>query len=219
MRIDTYGAPGSRRVLVQPVDDRDLGLMEREVAQIARLAGPDFSLMAVKIQDWNRELSPWAAPAVFGREGFAGEAEKTLTTILSLCADENKTYYLGGYSLAGLFALWAACRTERFAGVAAASPSVWFPGFGEYVRSRGLYCPRVYLSLGDREEKTRNPVMASVGDRMRELAEGLQAAGKECILEWNPGNHFRDPELRTARAFAWVLREELRDRQRETTDV
>ena len=61
--------------------------------------------------------------------------------------------------------------------------------------------------LGDREEKTRNPVMAAVGDRIRELHALLAARGTDCVLEWNPGNHFREPELRTARAFAWLLRE------------
>ena len=66
-------------------------------------------------------------------------------------------------------------------------------------------CGRVYLSLGDREEKTRNPVMATVGDRIRALAALLSARGVDCALEWNPGNHFRDADLRTARAFAWVL--------------
>ena len=24
-------------------------------------------------------------------------------------------------------------------------------------------------------------------------------------LEWNPGNHFKEPGLRTAKAFAWVM--------------
>jgi hypothetical protein len=49
--------------------------------------------------------------------------------------------------------------------------------------------------------------MAAVGDRIRELHALLAARGTDCILEWNPGNHFREPELRTARAFAWLLRE------------
>lgn len=202
-----YGDPASRRILIQPVDDHDLAGIEREAAAIAAQAGPDFRLIAVKIADWNRELSPWEAPPVFGKEGFGGGAEETLSEILPLCAEEGKRCYIGGYSLAGLFALWAACETDAFAGVAAASPSVWFPGFTDYVKAHGIRCSRVYLSLGDREEKTRNPVMASVGDRIRELHALLAARGTDCILEWNPGNHFREPELRTARAFAWLLRE------------
>ena len=97
--------------------------------------------------------------------------------------------YIGGYSLAGLFALWAATRTDRFAGIAAASPSVWFPGFTDYLRANPVRSGAVYLSLGDREEKTRNPVMAEVGNRIRETEEILRGQGVKTVLEWNPGNH------------------------------
>ena len=65
----------------------------------------------------------------------------------------------------------------------------------------------VCLSLGDREEKTRNPIMATVGDRIREIHASLKSQGIDCCLEWNEGNHFRDPDLRTARAFARVMKE------------
>ena len=65
----------------------------------------------------------------------------------------------------------------------------------------------VYLSLGDREEKTRNPVMSQVGSRIREAQAILKDAGRECILEWNSGNHFKEPDLRTAKAFAWVMKQ------------
>lgn len=200
-----YGNPNSDRVLIQPVDQHDLDGIENEVACIRAQAGEDFYWIAVKIEDWNGALSPWPAPAVFGREAFRGGAADTLAEVLKLCGDRSKRYFIGGYSLAGLFALWAACRTEVFTGVAAASPSLWFPGFVEFAGAHPPRASRIYLSLGDREEKVRNPVMATVGDRIRALYAGLQASGRECVLEWNPGNHFRDPDLRTARAFAWVL--------------
>ena len=203
--IYEYGDPASARVLIQPVDDHDLAGIENEAKTISELAGGDFRLIAVKIEDWNRDLSPWEAPPVFGKEAFGGGAAETLAELLKLCADKSKRYYIGGYSLAGLFALWAVCQTDAFAGAAAASPSVWFPGFADYMKERGVQCGRVYLSLGDREERTRNPVMAAVGDRIRELHAFLSARGTDCVLEWNPGNHFRDADLRTARAFAWLL--------------
>jgi len=66
---------------------------------------------------------------------------------------------------------------------------------------------RVYLSLGDREEKTRNPVMATVGDCIREGYEWLREKDIPCVLEWNRGNHFKEPDLRTAKGFAWVVGE------------
>ncbi len=116
---------------------------------------------------------------------------------------ENTKLCLGGYSLAGLFALWTATKTELFTGVAAASPSVWFPGWPDYVQEHPILAKRVYLSLGDREERTKNPVLAAVGDRIRALHESLREE-HTTVLEWNPGNHFRDSEGRTAKAFSWV---------------
>lgn len=206
MKTVTFGTPDADLVLIQPADERELAGMEREVNAIREGADADFCLTAFVVEDWNKELSPWAAPAVFGREDFGNGAAETLAEILSLCSDSEKTYYLGGYSLAGLFALWAACRTDRFRGVAAVSPSVWFPGFTDHLQKNGPRCGAAYLSLGDREEKTRNPVMATVGERIRETYAILQAQHVPCTLEWNPGNHFQDADLRTAKAFAWVLR-------------
>ena len=107
--------------------------------------------------------------------------------------------------MAGLFSLWAAYQTDVFAGVAAASPSIWFPGFLQYMRENSIRTNAVYLSLGDREEKTRNPVMVTVGACIREGHALLQSGGIRTTLEWNPGNHFKDARIRTAKAFAWVM--------------
>ena len=63
----------------------------------------------------------------------------------------------------------------------------------------------VYLSLGDKEEKARNPVMASVGVKIKEAHDLLSQEGIQTTLEWNPGNHFRDSDIRTAKAFAWAI--------------
>jgi len=204
MQICEYGDPESNRVLIQPVDDHDLSVIENEVAAI-KARTDDFRLIAVKVNDWNRDLSPWTAPPVFGNEPFGSGASDFLNAILPLCADKRKTYYLGGYSLAGLFALWAAHETDVFHGIAAASPSMWFPGFLDYMQTHPIRAERVCLSLGDREEKTRNPVMATVGTRIKEAYDLLKRRGTDCVLEWNPGNHFKDPDLRTARAFLWIL--------------
>jgi hypothetical protein len=63
----------------------------------------------------------------------------------------------------------------------------------------------VYLSLGDKEEKTRNQMMAAVGDRIREAYKLLTQQGVRTELEWNKGGHFKEADLRTARAFAWAM--------------
>lgn len=202
MRIHEFGNPDAPVVLIEPI--HTVEGMAHEAELLRELAGDRFLLRAAEV-DWFRDLSPWKAPAVFGDEAFGDGAPETLREILKLTGDPEKRYMLGGYSLGGLFALWAAYRTDAFSGIAAVSPSAWFPGFAEFTASRRPMTGRIYLSLGDREEKTRNPAMASVGDRIRELHSLLQAQGIPCCLEWNEGNHFRDPDLRTAKGFAWLL--------------
>ncbi|MCR5328754.1 MAG: esterase [Saccharofermentans sp.] len=205
MKTYEFGDQEAGICLIQPVDDHDLTGIEHEYNRIHELSGKDCHLIAVKVNDWNHDLSPWNAPAVFGNEDFGDGAADTLEEVLSLCADDGRKYYIGGYSLAGLFALWASAQTDRFAGVAAASPSVWFPQFLENIEETKPLCKTVYLSLGDREEKTRNPVMATVGDKIRALHSFLEKQGYDTILEWNEGNHFKDFDIRTAKAFAWVM--------------
>ena len=212
--ISTYGDLKADTLLIQMADDHDLQVIEKEVSLIRELSGEqNFCLRAVKVKSWNHDLSPWPAPAVFGNEDFGDGAARTLLflqdAILSdlqgFPAPATRRVYIGGYSLAGLFALWAGYQTDCFDGIAAASPSIWYPGFLDYMRNNRIRTGAVYLSLGDREEKTRNPVMSQVGNAIRDAETILKKEGKECILEWNKGNHFKQPDLRTAKAFAWLM--------------
>lgn len=204
-----YGNPEADTVLIQPTGEHELASLENEVREIEKRTSKEFRFIATKVENWNDDLSPWKAPAVFKTEDFCGGASKTLENIIALCADKNRKYYIGGYSLAGLFALWAACQTDIFSGVAAASPSVWFPGFIDYMKTYKMKSQNVYLSLGDREEKTRNPVMAQIGNCIKEEYRCLLENGINCILEWNKGNHFKEADIRTAKAFAWILNNDL----------
>ncbi len=195
--------------LIQPVDGHDSELLDKQVAEIKRITGKPFILAAFLIEDWNKELSPWEAPAVFGKENFGSGAHETLSYITESLVPYIKNEYsgvtgfcLGGYSLAGLFSLWAGYRTDVFKGVAGVSPSVWFPSWDGFIKSYKMKAERTYLSLGDREEKTRNNVMATVGDRIKMQYEALD---NDCVLEWNSGNHFADSDKRTAKGFAWLI--------------
>lgn len=202
MQTIEFGNPEARLVLIEPIHTEEG--MGHEAQLIREMTDIDFSLRAVKV-DWFTDLSPWNSPPVFQNIPFGNGAPDTLQEMLKLVADPAKQYFIGGYSMGGLFALWAALQTDVFAGVAAVSPSVWFPGFIDYASSRPFRAKQVYLSLGDREEKTRNQVMATVGDRIRELHEHFRQMDIPCFLEWNEGNHFKNPDLRTAKGFAWLL--------------
>ena len=200
-------------LLLQMTGEHELQSMESEVAAIAQSAH-HFLFAAVPVKSWNDELSPWKSPAVWGKESFGGKAADTLhflteqvisTLKKQFALPENVKIILGGYSLAGLFALWASTQTNLFYGIAAASPSVWFPGWMEFEQQHPIQAQRIYLSLGDKEEHTKNTVMATVGDNIRTLHSRLAERGADCILEWNSGGHFKDADLRTARAFQWVM--------------
>ena len=212
MKVFEFGNDRSGLILIQMVDSHSIQMIESEAELIRKLSGRDgFRLVACQVDDWNRDLSPWEAPPVFGKEGFGGKAEKTLQdlkeSVLSRYGQADRKF-IGGYSLAGLFALWAAYREDSFEGVAAASPSVWFPRFVGMAERERILTKKVYISLGDKEEKTKNPTMATVGDSIRRLHRIYERVEDiETILEWNEGNHFREPELRMAKGFAWAMKE------------
>ncbi|MCR4740120.1 MAG: esterase [Lachnospiraceae bacterium] len=214
-----YGDPASGSILIEPVDERDLPLIAKRAEMIRELSGTEIRFVAVGVKDWNNDLSPWKAEAVFGNEGFGGGAKETLSAILELATrvssdkgsgndpsgNKKKKIYMGGYSLAGLFSLWAAYQTDVFSGIAAVSPSLWYPGFMDHMRENRIRTERVDLSLGDREEKVRNLLISQVGNNIREAYNIIKRDGAECCLTWNEGNHFKDADKRTVSAFLRLI--------------
>lgn len=215
-RCTILGAANPRFLLVQPVDTHDEASLSLEAALIAE-ASQSFMLVALKVEDWSSELTPWPMPPVFGRQPFGDRAPSTLRFILQELLPALPKYgaevsqaipLLGGYSLAGLFALWAGYQTDCFQGLCCASPSVWYKNWIHYASHHVPLCSKVYLSLGDKEPCTRNQVMARVGDCLRQQHGLLSASpGMKSVLEWNPGNHFVDSGRRMARGFVWLMRQ------------
>ena len=210
-----YGEANAEYLLLQMTGEHELQSMDGEVAAIAQSAH-HFLFAAIPVESWNDALSPWEAPAVWGKQGFGGNAMDTLrflteqvipTLKQQFHLPENVKIILGGYSLAGLFSLWASTQINLFYGVAAASPSVWFPEWMEFEQQHPMQAQHIYLSLGDKEEHTKNTVMAAVGNNIRTLHSRLIERGADCTLEWNSGGHFKDADLRTAKAFRWVMEE------------
>lgn len=209
-----YITDTTKYLLIQPVDEHDIEVLDNEVAEILKNTDKQFSLIAFKIEDWNNELSPWEAPPAFGNKSFGSGATDTLEFIESKLIPEVKERYdftddvqviLGGYSLAGLFSLWSAYKSKTFSGIAAASPSVWFNGWEEFMNNNTPLSNTIYLSLGDTEEKTKNKVMSAVGDNIRKQEELLKNDNINTLLEWNKGGHFSDSDLRVVKAFAWCI--------------
>lgn len=201
-------------LFIQPVDKHESDMLVSEIGHIKAICDIPFAFAAFEISDWNSELSLWEAPPVFGNEPFGSGAGETLSYIENdlipkiceiLHLEKNIPAVLGGYSLAGLFALWAGYASDRFSAIAAASPSVWFPKWRDFIGKHSPAVNKIYLSLGKKEEKTRNKVMASVGENILRQYEIMKSAGLDVTLEWNEGNHFTEPEIRTAKGFAWCI--------------
>ncbi len=187
-----------------------------EVAERVKALTPlPFSLAGVPVEDWDAALSPWPAKAVFkGNRDFGGGGDATLSDLEEcllprlrgeLGAPEAPVY-LAGYSLAGLLAAYALFRLPGLAGAVCCSGSLWFPGFLEYAESHEPGGSRVYLSLGDREKKSRNPVLSRVEECTLRFRDRLADRGVTCAFFPEPGNHFQDPDGRLARGIAWCLR-------------
>ena len=166
--------------------------------------------------DWNSAFSPWGS-TLNRKMSFSGGGRRTLNWLVNECVPFcEKEYgltgkrFLCGYSLAGLFSLWAFYESQAFSGVVSCSGSLWFGGWTDYAESRSAPPDSaVYLSLGDREEKARDRIMATVGDctrRQYELVCGDKNVSRH-ILEWNEGGHFNEPEARIAKGIKWIAGE------------
>lgn len=181
--------------------------------ELSQKAKDDFSLLVIKIDDWNNVLSPWYRKAIFGKEDFAGNAGNTLANLLEEVIPDfeeknpllDRDYYLCGYSLAGLFALWAAYQSDFFSGVIAASASLWFDNWLSFIQDRHILCKRIYLSLGDQEDKAKNPILATVKEITWSQYQCLKKESKDVLLEWNSGNHFQDVPQRISKGMLWII--------------
>ena len=130
------------------------------------------SLVHIGVDLWEENFSPWCAPRVFAKgPNFGDGAQKTLDTLInhvipwteSELTDPPTYRVLVGYSLAGLFSLWAGvsqqvargCQPDdvpsqpgpssqpgaphvdapvaTFQRIGAVSGSFWFPGLLDYV--------------------------------------------------------------------------------------
>ena len=215
MKVNYQGNRDAKIVLLQIIGEHELPLLEDELSHIKAVTrSTDFLFVTVQVDSWNDDLSPWVAEPIFGEAAFAGNAEKLLTrikneVIVPLLSDNQYIkIFAGGYSLAGLFVLWAAYQTNLFEGIAAVSPSVWFPGFVDFVHNNKILTNRVYLSLGDKEAKTRNQILAQVANDIYDVYRSLRDHRLSSILVWNQGNHFKEPALRMAKGFAWLMNNE-----------
>lgn len=184
----------------------------QKVYEASQAAGcPPFTLVAISDLDWNHDMVPWDSPPAFkNAEPCTGGADDYLRLLIDEIIPTAEKEIDGvprwrgvaGYSLAGLFSLYAIYRTDLFSRVGSMSGSLWFPGMKEYILSHE---PKrrpnhIYFSLGDKESKTRNPILRNVRQNTEEIQASYQGKGIDTVFQLNPGNHYDHAAERTAPA-------------------
>lgn len=189
----------------------------QKIFETAQAAGcPPFTLVAISDLDWNHDMVPWDSPSAFKNSrpctGGANDYLRLLTEEIIPTAEKEITGVpswrgIAGYSLAGLFALYAIYQTDLFSRVGSMSGSLWFPGMKEYIFSHEPKCQPdcMYFSLGDKESKTRNPVLRSARQNTEEIHAFYQSKGIDMVFQLNPGNHYNHAVERTAAGLCWLL--------------
>lgn len=202
-------------LLIQPSarhEEKGDGI-SREARMIAENAKKGFALLVFDTEEWALSLMPWHDEAVARDEEVGRHSHDTLRLIQHILLPWLHARFgflpciIGGYSLGGLFALWAASESKIFDAVAAASPSLWIKKWGEYASTHPICAKYVYLSLGDREEHCRNQRMRQIGNCVREehLLLSHATMPEATTLEWLHGGHFGQEPERTAQAFTWCI--------------
>ena len=170
------------------------------------------ALACVEGADWNRDFSPWPAERAFARgAGFDGGAPAYLQAFQGLTSEVEQGLdfpvtgrYLAGYSLAGLFAVYAWLQGFPLKGVGSFSGSLWYDGFADWAMARRAAPARLALSVGDREKRAGNPRMRQVEACTRRLAEHW--AKEMPVRFWlEKGGHFDGVAGRIARGIDALL--------------
>ena len=189
---------------------------ESVIKAMEEIDTPDCNLLIVGDLKWDHDMTPWYCPPLSENDTpCTGGADEYLALLLSEILPTAKTMIKGtapfiaiaGYSLAGLFALYAIYQCDAFDRVASMSGSLWFPEFKEYVLAHQpkKALEKLYVSLGDKEAHIRNAVLKNVQDNTEVIATHFKQNGVNVTWELNPGNHFKDAALRSAKGIKAIL--------------
>lgn len=192
--------------------------------------GLSSMVVSIPIANWNDALTPWPAPGFYDDEPWFGGcgnetleelARHTITAIeaeLGIAPDiesprsplprkESRAVKraICGYSLGGLFALYAFVNDSRFDACASISGSLWYQGWMDYIRDKAGCGPSkstdvnrfdgreryAFLSVGKKECKSGLSLFRCVEDNMHASAGLLRAAGCQVDTAIGPGNHMQ----------------------------
>ena len=189
---------------------------KKVLKELQKNGAPDFTLVAIKDLEWDHDMAPWEIPPIMkGDTPCTGGADDFRKYLLEEVMPEAEKQHpgkvlwrgLAGYSLAGLFAMYTMYHTDVFDRYASMSGSLWFPDFKEYVFDHEpVRKPEhLYLSLGDKEAKTRNKFLCTVQENTEAIAQHMSESGIHTTFVLNPGNHYLHALERSAAGLQWLL--------------
>lgn len=159
------------------------------------------NVLAFPFDRWDDRLTPWPATGLYhGDADFGGQAAETLAQLMGEYLPQAQKRFnlhpsrlgIAGYSLGGLFSLYAFAHEPRFAAAASLSGSVWYEHFTERLAACAISGTDrfVYLSLGLKEKHARETILKTVQDRTERTSQILQRAEVQTQFELGPGGHF-----------------------------
>lgn len=165
------------------------------------------TIVRVPVHAWNESLTPWPAPGVRpDDEPFGGKAELTHKDLIQrvIPATEHASKLkpthraICGYSLGGLFSLWAFVQDSYFTACGCLSGSMWYEGLMPYLfdhtpEGSGRFA---FFSIGKKECKAGPQVMRSVQKNMESCVALLREKGYRTEMVVGPGNHMQHYEER-----------------------
>ncbi len=174
------------------------------------------ALVFPKGVEWDRDYAPWPSDELHGRP-IGGGGAALYREMVDVLLPAMKTRFGGlehigviGYSLGGLFALYAASQSDSpFDCAASVSGALWYEGFDDYAANApfpALSC--AYLSLGRKEAGRGRGPMGRVNAATERVASVLSArlGDENTCFEWNNGGHFFEIPQRLGRAITWLCK-------------
>ena len=174
----------------------------------------NYILVTISNLDWNNEMSPWPSKNFNGKANdyiklLENKIIPKIDDMISKELELNIKYHIiGGYSLAGLFAIYSLYKTYLFKSAISCSGSLWYPDLIDYIKSNEMIKTpdKIYFSLGNKESKTKNELMSKVEVNTKYIEKYYKEKKIETIYEENEGNHFKDVIERTVKGINWILK-------------
>ena len=187
----------------------------------------NFIILTISNFSWNDDLSPYYQEDVFKNKyssDFKGKGDIFLNKIVNDILPKVREYLflkhniklsnigIGGYSLAGLFALYSLYQVDIFSFALINSASLWFNNFIKYIKANKISknVSNIYISLGNKEHLTKNSTLSKIKDLTLEVVNYLSSLDdpkiKICYKE-NEGNHFKNNDLRVADSIIYIVNE------------